>query len=195
MCTAVIVQETLLQALESGHQPGELPQGANSAAGSREAALNALSELLGGDPGAVAALLGEGGSPTQEQLQLVNALLEQQHDRRAAAQDGGEEGAVYEEAAEGLEYDQADEGMAYECADMEPEGSRGSRRHFEQLLTSPLWQCQQETAQLQLYQAIFLLMAWKMDYVVRDAAFIALLGILCRCLLPKVRPGCRLGAG
>lgn len=191
------LQGVLLQALECGCQPGNLHalhQGANSESGSRQAALDAFAELLGGAPCAAAALLGEGAALTPEQLHLLNDLLQQQDELRAAAQqDGGEEGDIFDDAEEGMDHDLQEEGMARECADTEAGGSGGTKQHFQQLLTSPLWRCQEETAQLQLYQAIFLLMAWKMDYVVRDAAFITLLGILCHFLLPKVCPAREVG--
>lgn len=175
-------QDALLQALARGQQPDTLADAGATAvsAGRVPADLADLTELLGQDP-----------SLTPEQLQHLSSLLrqqEQQEEQRVAAD---EEAAEFGGAAsEGVECSLQDDGVAFEWDAEEGGGSSSSsnsKQHFQCLMNSPLWQCQEETAQVQLCQAMFLLMAWKMDFVVRDAAFIALLGILGKLLLPKVR--------
>jgi hypothetical protein len=177
----VLVQDVLVQALETRQQPDALgPQDEARQSGRMQTDLDAL-----------AAALGEELSLTPEQLLLLNSRLQQQQldeQRAALEEDEAEEGAFLDAEAEAeAEAVLQEEGVAFDYEAAQGSASGTSKQHFEALLSSPLWRCQEEMAQVQLYQAIFLLMAWKMDYVVRDAAFIALLGILCKLLLPKVR--------
>lgn len=178
----LLVQDVLVQGLETHQQPNALgPQGAR------------LSGRAQPDLDALSALLGEDISLTPEQLQLLHNRLQQQlaEQRAAMEQEEAEEGVFFDPEAEGVQHSLEEEGVAFEFdAAQGAASSSTSKQHFECLLSSPLWRCQGEMAQVQLYQAIFLLMAWKMDYVVRDAAFVALLGMLCKLLLPKV--SCRL---
>jgi hypothetical protein len=186
-----MLQASLLTAVESGNgqQPAELRH-ADSGSCSSGAGLAALAALLGdADTGSAAALLAEGASLAPEQLQIFSSVLQQQDEHRAAMQqDDADEGATFSDTEEGAELDAEEEGEAFEgdAQSGAAAGSCSAKQHYKQHMSEPLWKCEAETAQLMLYQAIFMLMAWKTDYVVRDAAFIALLGILCRFLLPKV---------
>lgn len=183
-CAASCLQDVLLQALESGREPqaADLQQQGRSLSAGRDADFAALAALLGDEALSDASL-------TPEQLQRLSSHLQQQHHEECTAALDSDEGSVFDEAAEAMVFTEEEEGMAFEPSaaheSCDCSGSH-SKQHYEQLLSSPLWRCQEETAQLQLYHVIFLLMTWKMDYVVRDAAFIALLGILCQFLLPKV---------
>lgn len=180
------LQDVLLQAVQSGQQPGDLHAEGPGSLGSSS---NTLGHL--------AALLSEEAALTPEQLQMLSRRLQQQLDEQRAAlqaeaeEEEEEEGSTYDVEGEGAEFSFQEEGEALEFEAPGGAGpSSGTKAHYEALLLEPLWRCQEEVAQVQLYQALFLLLAWKMDYVVRDTAFIALLGIMCHLLLPKVSMTC-----
>jgi hypothetical protein len=67
---------------------------------------------------------------------------------------------------------------------------------FKDALHKPLWKCNGADGQcgahcaFSLHKVIFMLMSWKLQHCVRDAAFAAILGMLCQVLLPEVRIWC-----
>lgn len=149
--------------------------------------------------GAVAAaeLVDDPTLSEQQQADLAARLQQQWEDERSAFFAGlQDDGALLDMDDDGMDHSLADEGDDYDGAD-ELEGAvwgSGTAQSYTAKLRAPLWTCQEQSAQIMLFQAIFLLMAWKMDYGVRDAAFTALLGMLCELLLPQVRarhPACQ----
>lgn len=125
-------------------------------------------------------------APRQQQQQPAGTEEgggQQQQQPDLAASDMG---LPCDPSAQGMQFSLQDDGMECELPDGPDAPASGSVHAFQKLLNLPLWESQGEHAQLLLYQAVFMLIAWKTDYCVRDAAFVALLGMLCTLLLPKV---------
>lgn len=150
-------QDDLVTALESGQQPAVLPASSEcSSLGRVGGALNDLAELLGEDV-----------PLTQEQLQLLHQRLQQQgeEERAAAQRDEAEEWCEFDLEAEAVEFDMQEEGVAFDDAELQGlasssgGGNGKSQQYYRELLPAPLWRFQEQTAQLQLYQALFMLMA------------------------------------
>jgi hypothetical protein len=147
-----------------------------------------------GDATMLEALEGHGLTPQQQQL--VQQLLQQQaqqllqqgvEDSDDACSDSGTEVDTYDE---GEYVSMEDEGIDMDVPAAEAtfnEPKQGTAQWYRSKLTEQLWQLGDASAELRVYQAIFMLMAWKADHCVRDNAFGELLGMLSQLFLPKVR--------
>lgn len=148
--------------------------------------------------GSLAAALAAAGVLTSEQQAILQDAWDEQ---LGAAEDAGSDSdsdsdsdsidvgvAVSAGADEGTTVCAADAGTAVSADSVQvtaPE-RQSLADQFKEKLQQPLWECNGEKCTLLLCQVMFMLMAWKMDYCVRDAAFAALLGMLSEVLLPKV---------
>jgi hypothetical protein len=147
--------------------------------------------------GSLAAALASAGVLTDAQQAILQDAWDQQ---LAAAEEPASESdsdsdsgsdvgvAVSAGADEGTAVSAADRGATV-CADSaqatEPT-SKSLADQYKEKLKQPLWECNGQKCTLLLCQVIFMLMAWKLDYCVRDAAFASLLGMLSEVLLPQV---------
>lgn len=153
--------------------------------------------------GSLAAALAAAGVLTSEQQAILQDAWDEQ---LGAAEDAGSDSdsnsdsdgdsdsgidvgvAVSAGADKGTTVSAADAGTAVSADSVQstaPE-RQSLADQFKEKLPQPLWECNGEKCTLLLCQVMFMLMAWKMDYCVRDAAFAALLGMLSEVLLPKV---------
>jgi len=183
-----------LAAAAFGHGPAPaVPPAAAHPAATDSVAGSALPET------SLAAALAAAGSLTPEQHAILQDALEEQLEAAAAADSesdsesdsSSDDGVCVSAAAdEGTAVRAADEGTAVHAdSTLESEcGKASAAAKYMDKLDQPLWQCNGQTCTLLLCQAIFMLMAWKIDYCVRDAAFAALLGMLSELLLPQVSP-------